>query len=122
MIQHTHSAFINSVGCLADTDANMDNVVTAVDCGFPNMTKGAEVLMNHFASTTENSVVVLKCAEGLFPNHSVTTVCTSKGKWNPDPATHTCRPLEMNGTTGINTISHILYYTMYICMHACVHY
>ena len=62
-----------------------------VDCGFPTMLKGAKILTD-FHTTMEASVITLICTDGLFSNYTITSVCTSKGEWSPDPAEFSCLP------------------------------
>ena len=71
----------------------MINVATTVtvDCDVPVL--GQDVMINPSSSpstTTVGSMITFYCAKGLTPNHTVSSVCTSEGKWEPDPTQQTC--------------------------------
>ena len=48
------------------------------------------------SSWTEGAVITYHCIEGFIPNTMVTSVCTSEGKWNPDPTLQKCEAIEMH--------------------------
>ena len=54
------------------------------------------VLISPYTATTEGSVIVLKCEEGLVPEESIMAVCGNDRRWDPDPRDKTCDyPLAM---------------------------
>ena len=60
----------------------------AADCGAPEVNANVNL---DFNSTTEGSVVVFQCSEGLKPTAPVTGGC---GVWFPNPAQHTCTDMS----------------------------
>ena len=69
---------------------------TLVQCFPPSVANG--VLILPYTATTEGSVIVLKCEEGLVPEESIMAVCGNDRRWYPDPTTLNCTP---NTTLGI---------------------
>ena len=69
---------------------------TLVQCFPPSAANG--VLISPYTATTEGSVIVLKCEEGLVPEESIMAVCGNDRRWYPDPTTLNCKP---NTTSGI---------------------
>ena len=70
-----------------------DQFTTAVpvDCGVPVLEQDVVIdPPSSSSTTTESSTITFHCAKGLTPNHTVSSVCTSEGKWEPDPTQHTC--------------------------------
>ena len=53
------------------------------DCGVPQISGDLKV---HFDSTTEGRTLTFYCANGSSLNYTVTSVCTSEGRWSPDPS------------------------------------
>ena len=69
---------------------------TLVQCFPPSAAKGVSI--SPYTATTEGSVIVLKCEEGLVPEESIMAVCGNDRRWYPDPTTLNCTP---NTTSGI---------------------
>ena len=62
-----------------------------VDCGIPVLGENVVIdLVSYSSTTTEDTVISFHCAKGFTPNHTITSVCTSEGKWNPDPTQYKC--------------------------------
>ena len=69
---------------------------TLIQCFPPSAANG--MLISPYTATTEGSVIVLKCEEGLIPEESIMAVCGNDRRWYPDPTTLNCTP---NTTSGI---------------------
>ena len=64
--------------------------VFAVNCGIPSFSAHSRPLLTSYTTTEEGSTIKFHCTDGFTPNHTITSVCTSEGKWTPDPAKHDC--------------------------------
>ena len=69
---------------------------TLIQCFPPPAVNGVSI--SPYSATTEGSVIVLKCEEGLVPEESIMAVCGNDRRWYPDPTTLNCTP---NTTSGI---------------------
>ena len=69
---------------------------TLIQCFPPSAARGVSI--SPYTATTEGSVIVLKCEEGLVPEESIMAVCGNDRRWYPDPTTLNCTP---NTTSGI---------------------
>ena len=63
---------------------------TLVQCFPPSAARGVSI--SPYTATTEGSVIVLKCEEGLVPEESIMAVCGNDRRWYPDPTTLNCTP------------------------------
>ena len=68
---------------------------TLIQCFPPSAANG--VLISPYTATTEGSVIVLKCEEGLVPEESIMAVCGNDRRWYPDPTTLHCSPNTTSG-------------------------
>ena len=69
---------------------------TLIQCFPPSTLNG--VLISPYTATTEGSVIVFQCEEGLVPEENIMAVCGNDRRWYPDPTTLNC---TSNTTSGI---------------------
>ena len=62
--------------------------MSIVECGPP--VAGNGVVIHSYTTTFEGSSITFTCEDGLFPNVSITAICTGEGHWTTDPATYMC--------------------------------
>ena len=60
----------------------------AIECGDPAAPQHGHLGL--YNSTLQGSHVTFWCAVGWLPAERYTAICTSEGKWSPDPALFVC--------------------------------
>ena len=68
---------------------------TLIQCLPPSAANGVSI--SPYIATTEGSVIVLKCEEGLVPEESIMAVCGNDRRWYPDPTTLNCTTYTTSG-------------------------
>ena len=68
---------------------------TLIQCFPPSAANGVSI--SPYTATTEGSVIVLKCEEGLVPEESIMALCGNDRRWYPDPTTLNCTPNTPSG-------------------------
>ena len=59
-----------------------------VNCSDPSVPGNGST--EAFVNTTEDAEIFFRCSPGFVPAERMRAICTSDGRWNPDPATHVC--------------------------------
>ena len=67
------------------------SVPTTAVCRMPEALNNVMIVTTNWSSY---NVLMFHCAEGFTPNNTVTSVCTSEGKWSPDPQMHICSKVQ----------------------------
>ena len=62
--------------------------VTAIDCGAPVPSQHGQ--LGPYNKTLQGSRVTFGCESGWLPIGKYSAICTSEGKWSPDPAQFVC--------------------------------
>ena len=57
------------------------------NCSDPTVPTNGSIGTYH---STEGAEIVFGCNAGFFPSENMTNMCTSDGRWNPDPAELRC--------------------------------
>ena len=71
-------------------------------CTTPVLSRYVEIDIAKYPNdTTEDSIILFRCAEGFTPNVTIISTCTREGKWRPDPFMHHCEPLKSRGMSFI---------------------
>ena len=84
---------VQAVNCRGNSNITAISF-TLVQCFPPSAANGVSI--SAYTATTEGSVIVLKCEEGLEPEESM-SVCGNDRRWYPDPTTLNCTPNTPSG-------------------------
>lgn len=64
------------------------SLLPPANCSDPNPLENGSI--EAFQNTTEGAEIFFECDPGFAPAGKMRAVCTSDGRWNPDPAMHMC--------------------------------
>ena len=85
---------VQAVNCRGNSNITAISF-TLIQCFPPSAANG--VSNSPYTATTEGSVIVLKCEEGLVPEESIMAVCGNDRMWYPDPTTLNCTSNNSSG-------------------------
>ena len=89
-----YRVIVQAVNCRGNSNITAISF-TLIQCFPPSAVNGVSI--SPYTATTEGSVIVLKCEEGLVSEESIMAVCGNDRRWYPDPTTLNCTPNTTSG-------------------------